>query len=109
MTVPGVSQGLTHHTRTATRQDLLQVDVALRRFRADTGGCPETLEQLVPAYLKELPPDPFAGQPLQGRLGNDVWLLYSVGPERDDDGGVKRDPYDGDVAFRSEAMGAQEQ
>ncbi len=39
-------------------------DVTGERYRLATGDFPETLDQLVPDYLEELPPDPFDGEPL---------------------------------------------
>jgi hypothetical protein len=37
--------------------------VALRRFRLDHGAYPATLDELVPAYVKALSVDPYAGHP----------------------------------------------
>jgi hypothetical protein len=109
MLTPAISRALEEYTRAAARHDLLQVNVALRRFRADAGKYPETLDELVPAYLNELPPDPFTGQPLHYRLEDGAWLLYSVGSDRDDDNGVEGDREDGDIGYRSEGKRGQEQ
>jgi hypothetical protein len=90
--------------------------VALRIWQLEHGGrYPETLDALVPDLLPALPPDPYSGRPFRYRpahhqpvlpLGLDglrgglvgeptlfelsrpgQWLLYSVGPDRVDDGG----------------------
>ena len=42
---------------------------------------------LVSAYLKAVPQDPFSGKPLVYRPQGTNWLLYSVGPDRVDNGG----------------------
>jgi hypothetical protein len=48
---------------------------------------PDQLDDLVPCYLSRVPTDPFDGQPLRyKRLDNGV-VIYSVGPDRMDDGG----------------------
>jgi hypothetical protein len=41
----------------------------------------------VPKYLQRVPSDPFSGHPLVCRPQGTTWLLYSVGPDRVDDGG----------------------
>jgi hypothetical protein len=46
------------------RYDGVQTASALRRYRADRGRWPETLEALVPAYLDRIPRSPYDGQPL---------------------------------------------
>jgi hypothetical protein len=61
--------------------------VAAERYRRAYNGWPDRLEDLVPSYLSRIPTDPFDGQPLRyKRLDNGV-VIYSVGPDRIDDGG----------------------
>ena len=67
----------------------------------ETGGYPETLGALAPKYFKELPIDPFSGEPLRyAREGNGKsYRLYSVGPDRTDDKGeLWYDPTNGTVS-----------
>jgi hypothetical protein len=66
--------------------------LALEKFRAATGEYPAALEELVPAYLPEVPVDPWSGGPLVYRrieetAGGWEYMLYSVGNDRTDDGG----------------------
>jgi hypothetical protein len=109
----------------------LEQVVALRIWQLEhQGKYPETLEALVPELLPSLPPDPYSGQPfryrkaegqkllplgLSGRtdqLTGDTsrtqatrpgqWLLYSVGPNRTDDGAridYETDPARADLIF----------
>jgi hypothetical protein len=72
--------------------------LALELHRAEHGGYPDALEQLVPAFLDELPPDPYSDGPLRYRridpAGDELgraYLLYSVGLDGQDNGG-KRHP-----------------
>jgi hypothetical protein len=60
------------------------------QYRNDTGNLPDTLEALVPHYLHELPRDPYTyEQPLRYRRAADRLVVYSIGPNREDDGGVR--------------------
>jgi hypothetical protein len=45
------------------------------------------LLQLLPKYLKRLPSDPFSSNPPVYQSTGTNWLLYSLGPDRVDDGG----------------------
>lgn len=79
-------------TRTAEsavlRRDGLLAGLALELFRRDHGAYPESLDALVPAYLPAVPPDRFTGEPLHYRLIDGQPRLWSVGADRNDDGGV---------------------
>jgi len=65
---------------------------AIERFRQVEGRQPRQLDELVPTYIDALPVDPYAknGEALRGRLENGSWLIYSVGTDQIDDGGVLR-------------------
>jgi len=63
--------------------------IAILRYNGDTGRYPQNLSQLVTAgYLKQLPMDSFSDKPLAYRKTEDNFILYSVGPNFTDDGGV---------------------
>ena len=53
--------------------------LAAERFRLDRGRWPDSLEQLVPSYLSEIPRDPFVDAPLKLRKLPDGLFIYSVG------------------------------
>lgn len=74
---------------TEVLQDLLTVHLALREYQLDHSAYPEQLTGLVPNYLKQLPEDFFSKQPLKYRRTDDAYLLYSVGSDKTDDGGVE--------------------
>ena len=62
---------------------------ALERCRLAHGGYPETLAELVPAYLDAVPRDVIDGQPLRyRRLADGTFQLYSVGLNGTDDNGA---------------------
>jgi hypothetical protein len=76
------------HNSTLAHVSLLTIELNLRCYLADHGQPPATLDELVPRYLKTLPSDPFSGKPLIYRPQGTNWLLYSVGPDGVDDGGM---------------------
>jgi hypothetical protein len=64
------------------------VGMALERYRLANGRWPEVLNQLVPAFLAGIPDDPFDTGPLHYRRLEDGVVVYSVGPDGEDNGGV---------------------
>ena len=62
---------------------------ALERYRLAHGQFPESLDALVPEILSQLPHDVLNGQPFKYRRTADgQYLLYSVGWNETDEGGV---------------------
>ncbi len=49
---------------------------------------PERLDQLTPAFLPVVPPDRFDGKPLKYGFVDGQPVVYSIGVDRHDDGGV---------------------
>lgn len=69
-------------------QRTLQAVVAAERFRRDKGRWPEALAELVPAYLPAVPADPYDSRPLRLKRTAEGLAIYSVGPDRKDNGGL---------------------
>ena len=65
-----------------------RVAFALAACKAERGRYPESLDALVPEYLKEMPRDAFVDQPLKYQRQGGGYLLYSVGPNMKDDSGA---------------------
>ena len=70
------------------RRDGLLVALALEAHRRRHRDWPGALEELVPDLLPEVPRDRFTGEPLRYRVDGGEVVVYSVGPDLDDDGGV---------------------
>lgn len=87
-------------TATAIRREVqcvAQVEVAatalaVERYRLAHQRLPETLDQLVPAYVTAVPADPFDGAPLRYKRLDRGFLVYSVGEDGRDDGGREEPP-----------------
>ena len=85
---------------------LFQADTAcaLERYRLKYHKLPATLGDLVPAYFEKIPHDVINGQPLiYKRLNEQDFILYSVGWNEKDDGGMvnKRHRDEGDWVWAS--------
>ncbi len=73
----------------ATTADQARVASALERFRLVHGSYPAELAELVPAFLSAAPADVVNGEPYHYRRTDDgSFVLYSVGLNLHDDGGV---------------------
>jgi hypothetical protein len=66
----------------------LKVLLALERQRLRTGAWPAKLTELTPQLLVSVPEDPFDGKPLRYRVLPGGAVVYSVGPDGKDDGGL---------------------
>lgn len=84
--------GRAKHDESAARIRLLATELALRCFVEETGKPPAALAELVPDYLRAVSVDPFSERPLIYRPQGTNWLLYSVGPNRLDEGGKPMGP-----------------
>lgn len=73
--------------RSLGRRDGLLVGIALEVFRREHGKYPESLSDLVPQLLPEVPADRITGEPVRFRIVNSQPLVYSTGADRKDDGG----------------------
>jgi hypothetical protein len=64
-----------------------QLAFALAAYHREHGRYPRTLEALVPKHLATVPPDVFTSKALIYRLTDAGYLLYSLGPNAQDDEG----------------------
>ncbi|MEX2673537.1 MAG: hypothetical protein WD294_15675 [Phycisphaeraceae bacterium] len=81
--------------RTEMLEDLERVAIALGGYRAEHGRYPESLEALVPDLLAAVPQDIFdtEGGHVRYLLEDDRVVIYSVGPNGEDNGGVDFDDF----------------
>ncbi len=89
--------------RNRAAQNALMATFAIFRYQKNNNSFPENLEILVlDGYLDRIPIDPFSNQPMIYKNRNGGFLLYSVGTDFDDDGGLHDDNWgkiDGDYVF----------
>lgn len=84
-------------------RDATLAAIAIELFRRQAGHVPAKLQDLVPEFLPAAPADRWSGEPLkylpEGNAGFPARpVLYSVGADRVDDGGVINTPWFPDAA-----------
>jgi hypothetical protein len=67
-----------------------QTSLAIERYRLANGKLPNQLSDLVPTFLPSVPTDPFDGKPLRYKTLSKGYIVYSVGEDREDNGGVEK-------------------
>ena len=92
------------YLRLATEADtlhrLMRVAYAITLYRTKYTKDPANLDDLVPEFLTHVPLDPFDGKPLRMKKADKGLILYSVGANQEDDGGVDGKEDEGDIVFR---------
>ena len=90
---PAVSKAVAKSVRAEQRASQTATACAVERFRKQHGNYPASLNELVPAFLSEVPLDIMDHQPLRYRKNSDdTFILWSIGDNGIDDGGVFRNP-----------------
>jgi hypothetical protein len=89
LSLPALSKYVAAHARSHARLRCAVVALAAERHRAEQEFWPASVEALVKSgYLKTVPLDPFDAKPLRFQRLPDGVLVYSVGVDRVDNGGV---------------------
>lgn len=96
---PGFSAAIRTERQSDAQASLEPTALALERYRLDRGQYPPLLQSLVPDYIEALPPDMFSNKSLRYRRDGAGYMLYSVGTNLVDDGGI-HDFSDGDIVLR---------
>jgi len=87
--VPNIVRASQTMARNQTLANEAYLACGLERYRLVHGQYPETLAALVPEFAEKVPHDIIGGQPLKYRCtANGKFVLYSVGWNEKDDGGV---------------------
>jgi hypothetical protein len=87
ITYPVVS--MTMSWRLHAKISIARIGLALERYHAAKGGYPAALSDLAPDYINEVPPDIYTGKPLLYRSDQGGAVIYSVGQNMKDDGGIE--------------------
>lgn len=91
--IPALSRALQQHYRQRQRTQAVGVMLAIELARRERGALPASLDELGGRWLPQIPQDMFnpghpIGYAVDGRGG---YVLYSVGSDGDDDGGLAPD------------------
>jgi hypothetical protein len=88
---PNLTKAMSSAFETKARLVALKTALAIERFRlANTNSLPPTLDALVPKYCSSAPRDPFDEQPLRFKKLARGYVVYSIGADGVDNGGVER-------------------
>lgn len=61
--------------------------IAVQRFMLEQGRIPASLDELRGKYLRDVPADPYTGEPYRLKVEPGSFTVYSAGPDGNDDGG----------------------
>lgn len=90
--VPATDAGLRSQCYSVARHRAAEVLLAATRERLASGTLPASIDALVPARLPSVPRDPFTtDEPLHLKATPEDLLVWSVGPDGEDDGGPQKD------------------
>jgi hypothetical protein len=97
---PNFARALEVLARVQTFVNQARIVCALERYRKAQGQYPESLAELAPQFIEQLPVDLISGGPMNYRRTDDGrFLLYSVGWNETDDNGTPGPTRDAKVDF----------
>ena len=70
--------------------NICRVALGLKLFKQKNGAYPDALDKLAPEFIENIPVDPFTGKALIYRKVEAGFILYSLGPNQQDDNGIPR-------------------
>jgi hypothetical protein len=100
--VPSLPRTCLAQARHEATIDLMQMGLLLEQYQGQHGSYPQSLDAIAPGLGGELPVEPYTGEPYHYEASDHGFLLYSVGDNLTDDGGVQHDPRRGDIIWRGE-------
>lgn len=100
MLLPAAQQVLGAMDRTLGRKEAVIAALAIHRYKLKHGEWPIDYDQVSPEFATEFPIDEVDGSLLKFRFDGGQLLVYSVGNDLDDDGGVDRVDMHGHVQDR---------
>lgn len=86
--MPALGKAAKSFARAQSSADLARVAIALERYRLAHNAYPDSLDALAPQFMEKVPHDIIGGEPLHYRRTDNSFILYSVGWNARDDGGV---------------------
>jgi len=87
--MPAIAKASSRAAQGQSFVDEARLAIALERFRRANGHLPDALDSLTPQFIGKIPADVMDGQPLRyHKTGDDKFVLYSIGWNLKDDGGV---------------------
>lgn len=88
MIMPALRRAVEEGVKAEVRLQVALTALAAEEWRLAHGRWPDSLEQLVPELLDAVPEDPFSDTRIQYKRTGTGVVVYSVGPDGQDDGGT---------------------
>ncbi len=102
--IPSLTKVARAFQRSQAKLRTAVVALAAERYRRAHGHWPDSLDALLPKFLSTLPTDPYSGKALLYHRLDDMVVIYTVGPDRIDNGGEIDDEHPErpgtDIGFR---------
>jgi hypothetical protein len=90
--LPALTKAGLRDTERAARMRVTETALAVERFRrANSNRLPDNLDQLLPAFMAAVPNDPYGGKSLRYKKREPGYVVYSIGSDERDDGGMEYD------------------
>jgi hypothetical protein len=90
MLLPALDKAVVKAARCDAKMRDAQTAIAVERYRLANGRLPNQLRDLTPTFLPAVPADPFDGKPLRYKPLAKGYVVYSVGEDREDNGGTEK-------------------
>jgi len=88
MLIPVFSRAIHKRAQATANIGLCRVVLALKAYKYERGAYPDSLDQLQQTLDWELPEDPFSGTEFIYQRHGEGFILYSIGQDLEDDGGM---------------------
>lgn len=88
MLMPAIHRTGINAELTTQRRDAMQTAIALEMYRRRHGDWPQSLDDLTPDLLPRVPIDRFGGRSLRYMVRDGHAMLYSIGSNLEDNGGL---------------------
>lgn len=104
--IPAVGKIVAIGYRVQIQSEATVVILAVQRYKLDKSRFPASLEELVKdGYLKQVPIDPYSDKLVVYKPTENNFILYSIGPDFEDNGGQPGKDKNGKYNFGAEAGG----
>ncbi len=95
ISIGGLIMATNIHQRVTTKLEITNLAIAAELFRLENNRWPGSLKELVPNQINEIPMDRYSGEKMKMKTLVDGIIIYSVGEDLKDDGGIiKRISYE---------------
>ena len=97
--LPALIRSLKAQARLEASINVTRLGIVVEDWYREYGSYPDSLQQIAYWFDGELPVDPFIGDAFRYIVDEDLFLVYSLGVDIEDDGG-RHDLVDGDIVWR---------